>query len=588
MLSQSIHFKKRNSYIEIEKSTAMGIKSNFYQKPFFITNKSVPVWIFSIFVAITLIFFFGTYFEITDQAHAVNFLSTNAELLVIILAVTMSFTLLGLQFLAESYTPRALGMYLKDRVIYGFPILYIFLISLNLISITFPSILDPIKFMQFAVIGTIFSLVYLVGLIYYIVGKIQPEKVLEDTSKNISDDIWKEIIKNQGRTDIGSVSFKPFIILEQTMIKAINKNDIFSYVQGLKILFGKLEQYLEHIQNEFLTHKDPTKRRRDSYYVYTFFFRLFSQLFAECLTHNREHFIMQYQLHLFDLLTKLYEYKHRHALNDFWEHIEYLGNKIFNLEMITACDYYIRHIENIMKIEFEAIKKNGSLFPNQDALRSRSRTDDEPFNKFFIRDFHRKQINTLTVFAEISARKKINKLVVQINWILEDMLSESLQLRYKSIRKMNVYILLKSMTKINKVSVDHGLGSTSTVEYIEQSLETLDIQYVDEVKELTKHMCEMGLYSIEHGDFIQITEFGIACRSVVDKHPESVIVILEYLGKAYDVIQNESNTEIKSQWTSQIIDEIKYAETWNINHHASISEKVTELLESKHDSTGSV
>ena len=105
----------------------MKIKSSFYKKPFFITKKSIPVWISSVFVATALIFFFGTYFEITDQTHAVNFLSVNAELLVTILAVTMSFTLLGLQFLAESYTPRSVGTYLKDKVIYGFPILYIFL-----------------------------------------------------------------------------------------------------------------------------------------------------------------------------------------------------------------------------------------------------------------------------------------------------------------------------------------------------------------------------------------------------------------------------------------------------------------------------
>ena len=559
----------------------MKTKSSFYKKPFFITKKSIPVWISSVFVATTLIFFFGTYFEITDQTHAVNFLSVNAELLVTILAVTMSFTLLGLQFLAESYTPRSVGTYLKDKVIYGFPILYIFLISLNLISVTFPSILDPIKFMQFAVVGTIFSLAYLVGLIYYIVGKIQPEKVLKDTSKNISDDMREEIIRNQGRMVIDSASSRPFIILEQALIKAVNTNDIFTYVQGLKILFDKLEQYLEDIQKEFLTHQNHAKRGWDSNYVYGFFFRLFSQLFAECLTYNREQFIMQYQLHLVNTFVKLYEYKHTRALDDFWGRIEYLGNKIFNLEMIEACDYYIQHIKHIMKIEFETVKKNKGLFSHKDALGYRRKTDDESANQSLTDRFRHRRIKTLTSLAKISAKKKIEKLVRQVNWVLDDVLSESLQLRDKSTRWMTVYTILESMKEIHEESLTHGIDQTSDIERIDQYLEKLDIRYTDEAKELTRHMCEMGLYSIKHGVFYAITEFGILCRTITNKHPESVIVILEYLGKAYDVIQNESNAEVKSKWTAEIIREIKSAETWNKNHHSGISIKVDELLESK-------
>ncbi len=351
----------------------MGDKTNFYKKPFFITKKSIPLWIGSVTSTIILVFSFGVYFKIDDKSHAIDFLNLNAELLVTVLAVTMSFTLLGLQFLAESYTPRALGTYLKDKVIYGFPVLYVSLITLSLFSVTFPSILNPIEFMQYAIIGTVFSLVYLIAFVYYVITKIQPEKVMADTANNIQSKDWKVIVKNEGVLNISLSKFRPFIIFEQTLLKAVNNNDLFSFVYGTEYLFKLLNTWLAEIQKEFETnekqdaenlkecekfdeYKNLRKLRNDSDFVYTFFFRLFSQLFAECITHHREQFIIQYQSYMFNQLTKMYDYKNVHAMNDFWDQIEYVGQKIFELEMVSASDAFIRNMRNLMKREFETVK----------------------------------------------------------------------------------------------------------------------------------------------------------------------------------------------------------------------------------------
>ena len=93
--------------------------------PYFIQRKSVPIWMGIVGIFIIILVLFGKEYQLKDEGQAL--LTLSAELLVTILAVTMSFTLLGLQFLAEAYTPRSLAAYLRDKVVYGFPILYLIL-----------------------------------------------------------------------------------------------------------------------------------------------------------------------------------------------------------------------------------------------------------------------------------------------------------------------------------------------------------------------------------------------------------------------------------------------------------------------------
>jgi len=559
----------------------MGLKPNAYAKPFFIRKTSIPLWSISVLIPIILVFFFGKYFAISDEKQAISFLNVNAELLVTILAVTMSFTLLGLQFLAESYTPRALGRYLKDKIIYGFPILYITLISLNLISSAFPLILPPIQFLQFSVIGTIFSLVYLIGFIYYVVGKIQPERVIVETSKNILPDTWKEIVKTKGSLDISFAVFRPFIILEQTMIKAVNNNDIFSYVQGLKILFDLLEKYLDEIHKEFLIHKQPAKHGWESDYVYSFFFRIFSQLFAESITHSREQFIIGYQWHLFHTFTKLYEYRHTRALDDFWEQIDYLGQKVFNLEMISAADSFIQHMDELAKLEFKIVKQTREDWP-KDPMGYRQKSHDDFAIEELSHDFRYDRIESLTKFTIISAEKKIEKLVSRASWILRDILSDSLTLKDGITRRGMVYTVTESMKKIHEASVNHGINNTyTTTHWIENYLKKLDKRYADEAKDLVEKFCKMSLYSIEYQNYFEIHQLGISCRQLAEDYPNLVIILLDALDKSYTILEAARDPEIREKWKKETVKEIESAEKWNKNHHAMITTKVVEILQSK-------
>ena len=382
-------------------------------------------------------------------------MNVNAEILVTILAVTMSFTLLGLQFLATSYTPRILGRYLKDKGVLGFVVLYVGLITFSMLAVTFPEIFQGIihlgVLIQYVFLGTIYSLIYLICFIYYTIKKIQPEEIISDTVKNIQDNDWEVIVKYKGVLDSTENKFKPFIILEQTLLKSVINNDIVSFDKGMKEMGIFLKNWLKQIEDETSDkikekeneikdmgvkideieeknkkidienldkelkklkseseklNKELKELKLHSEYIYDFFFGRFSQLFTECKIHHRERFIITYQKLLFDQMIEMYDEKKYECTNiiiieNFWDELEHIGKKIIELEMISASDFFIENMEKLIKKEFEMIL---AIEPN---------IEDRYLNIFLDRIFENKnKINTEE--NQSSNNVSIDKKIVEI------------------------------------------------------------------------------------------------------------------------------------------------------------------------------
>lgn len=528
--------------------------------------------------AIIITFVFGQHFEITDESRASTFLVTNAELLVTILAVTMSFTVLGLQFLAESYTPRALARYLRDKIIVGFPVLYIILISLNLISAAVPMIIPPIKFLQFAVIGTIFSLVYLVAFVYHVIRKIQPERVIFETSNDILSDVWKQIIRYGGRVDLSSSALRPFIVLEQIMVKAVTNNDIFSFAHGLDIWFRQLGIYLDEIQKEFDSDKDPRKRMQNSYFISEFFFKLFTPLISESLSHGREQFIIQYQWHMFKQMTSLYKYRNHHTIGDFWKQLDYLGHKIFNAEMISAANSYISQLHMFMKLELETLKKTKQDWP-KDSLGLRYVKDDEQIvNHILANDFDHR-INSLTDFGIIVANKRMENLLNLMLSDLREIIETIVQINDGTTRRGALYSVMQCVKKIHETSANNGMHNTVwTTHWLPHYIEKMDKRRTKEIKGFTEDICKLSLYSVEHGEYHETMNIGYNGRILVEFYPDLAIIVLDTLEKCFEILKNEKDDEVRISWTKELVKEVESVQQWNKNNHPQIAPRVKEIL----------
>ena len=518
-------------------------KLNVYKESFFTKKRSILLWIGLIIGAIIVVSLgAGSDYKNIDESYAVNFLNVNAAILVTILAVTMSFTLLGLQFLAKSHTPRALGAYLKDKVIWGFPTLYVSLITLSMFSVTYPVILPPSVLIEYAFFGTFFSLAYLICFIYYTVKKIQPEKIISDTYKNIQSENPDLIVNNEGKLDSTDLGFRPFIILEQTLLKSVNNNDIVSFDLGMGKMGELLYKWLKQVQeknkkeiekkekeikdkeiameknvnkiigiakkvkeipiNEFLKktvldeivikmielrwndikikvnenkikineiekiEKIDTKNSDEEYvkkqkleselheleselhelesdmyvlesllqelklklklkseldeldleldkldleldlkseYINSFFFRIFSQIFTECVTHHREQFIIQYQDQLFEHIIMMVKYKNIKAIDNFWDTLEHVSEKIFKLDMTYASDSFIKNIRELMNEEFEMIH----VLETSIDKHSMDKIKEDTFMKMDFGDMHRSPIDMRKARKELKINMHI-------------------------------------------------------------------------------------------------------------------------------------------------------------------------------------
>jgi hypothetical protein len=539
--------------------------------PFFIRRKSLPIWISGIAIFLIAVSLYGPYHEIKDEKEARSFLNTNAALLTTTLAVTMSFTILGIQFLAESYTPRAISGYLKDKVVFGFPVVYIALIALNLLSSGIPSILPPAKFVQYAIGGTIFSLIYLVAFIYYVIDKIQPESIIREISEGMESELWKEILKSHGIFDISSEKLKPFVILQQTMNKAVVNSDIFSFTDGLALSFNRLGNYLSEAEKEFEKNSSELK------YIYGFFFILFSPLIAEAFKLGREQFVTQYQWHMFNQIEIIYRKRNRTAVNDFWAQLHYVGYKIFSLEMTSAAESYISQLYKLMKLELETVKRTRVAI-QKDPLRS-GYSDGEIVEWTLMSDFHYNRIKSLTEFGQIAASKRMPNIIDLILRSLGEIIMITMSFHDGTTRRRLLHPALECIRKIHEKCEDNGMRqhvwtTVSLVNYIKK----INRAYKFESKLLVEVFCQLSLYSITTGYYFEIVQLGINGSGLVDDYPELTIIILDALQGCFKIIQNEPDTEMRVKQKETIVQQLKFIELSNTKKHKDITSRINIIL----------
>ncbi len=244
------------------------------------SKKAVPFWIAGFAVTCAMLQIFGgDHLRPGSPEEAIAFITVNVEILVTMLTVTMGVTLLGLQFRAQSYTMMALVRYIKDRVVYGFISVFTALIVFSMSVMIIPGI-DPVAVSPFAFAGTSFSIVYLIGYVYYMVHEIQPTRTMAHIKTQIDGIRTSEMIPDimAGR-DTESGWIERFVVWEQIMLRAVETDNLYVYRTGLDVIFDKLHRCLEACKDDT---RDP---------VYAFFFQYVSAVTLAGVRENRDRFV---------------------------------------------------------------------------------------------------------------------------------------------------------------------------------------------------------------------------------------------------------------------------------------------------------
>ena len=243
------------------------------------SKKAVPFWIAGFVATCVMLQYFADILRPSSTEEAAGLILTNIEILVTMLTVTLGVTLLGLQFRAQSYTMMALIRYIRDRVVYGFISVFAVLIVFSMSVMIIPW-MDPVEAAPFAFAGTSFSIVYLIGYVYYMVHEIQPTQVMAHLKARIDGIKASEMVSDiaTGR-EKGSGWIELFVVWEQIMLRAVEADNFYVYRTGLDAVFSKLNDCLEIRDGDI---RDP---------VYAFFFQYLSAVTLAGVRENRDRFV---------------------------------------------------------------------------------------------------------------------------------------------------------------------------------------------------------------------------------------------------------------------------------------------------------
>lgn len=168
-------------------------------------------------------------FKLGDS-QARHLLYVNAEILATMLTVTLGITLLGMQFRAQSYSLVGMMEYMKDRVIYGFTILFACATIFSIIAANAPA--DMLTWLViYAIVVTSLSFFYHAAYIYYLVYKLQISQMLKDNYKKM-----EESAKGLD-TMTSSEHSRPFEIWEGIMKRTIETGNYNMFRKGLKYMY---------------------------------------------------------------------------------------------------------------------------------------------------------------------------------------------------------------------------------------------------------------------------------------------------------------------------------------------------------------
>lgn len=549
-------------------------------------NDIVQLTILFCMIFAVLILKFPVVFQNEDVSASKEMLISSAQVLATIFAISVSFTLLGFQFLSQTYTPRLLREFIRDRVFLLFLIIYPISILLNFFSLSFPLILSPQTTVPFSFFLSSYCIAILVVYVFHVARKLQPEAIISGISREISEDLYTHVTSEYSTVRRVEERFdEPFIILEQFMIKTIENNDFFSYIRALRLLFITIKELLSKAEKE----EGYDNKMNTSEAVFGYFRRIIEQIKNEAFVHRREEFLIYLSEYLLRIIIRLWKMKSRRALDDGYEIFESIGFEAVESRLKLVCDRYARQLSFLVKKEMEIIKEEIPLI-DIDVGEWKKLSDEQKelwsALEALYEDVQWRRPRFVTNLCILASEKRLNKTVSSLNSVFLEMLMTALETHTPEKRRLLLAETIIGNTKeAHFKSVDNGINSTTFTTYmLHYHLETLEKSVSDPKilkgfgQLMTGEFCEMSLKSIEEGFYQEVFSLGVNGRSVISKHPEFADVIVDTLGKSLEIISESYKDEQKEIATRSTIKELKSLEHWNNHKHKEITRKIQKLL----------
>jgi hypothetical protein len=546
---------------------------------------------FVIYVGIVLLVFFFLvphYFQLKpDPTAAASLLVSYSELLTTIFAITISVTLIAVQYLAETYTPRSVTGYFNDSFFAGFIFLYVFSISLDLSVASFPQTFQPSIFVWGSLVLLLFCLVYLVAYPFHVISKLQPARALERIDARIPSNFFQIITQAPYWSgNITDSNKEPFIILEQMIIRSIRDNDYDLYIQCLNFLVKTSNNLIDKAKKEYADKKDLKllAKRTDS--IVDFIYRPLDQIKIEIFHTRNEFFILSLLYRAEKLVGELHEAEAIRSLRNMYDLYDGIGIFAVKNDLELIAEEYCRSVNRIIKVEMKVNEFELSPFEEKpidwNKLSEEQKTERSFNQGIFEMYFTIHRLDSLKEIAKVASEKGFKFAVYMTMTTYSEIFDTIIEFKNANLRGYLYQIVMWSLNEAYENVANQGIHESQAIlgmlQYKIERMQKLGLPLAEK-EYLTKSFCALALLDIKKDDDGARLNMGIQGRVMARKNePSLAIIIAETLGEALKTVH--SSNSFKHITEKQVRIELESIKNFDKSGDPQVSKKVDELLSS--------
>lgn len=529
------------------------------------------------------IFFPGVF--VSEPESPENVLRTNAQVLATIFAITISLTLLGLEYYSRRLTPRIARSVLQSTFIKLLLASYVLSIAANIAVLSFFA--DQAgSFLLYSFLALVWCLLYLVAYLYNLIRRLQPRSQLEIIERSIPDNFPREIMQKyrQGRIR-GTDQRDRFVDIQKIIIRTVRENDIYLFGEWMGLLFGKEAEYLEDVQ-ERKEQADPTLSDDEAEATSSYFLHLQRQIYQEILNTDSVEFLNAYIANISHVVIQLIEMREAGWMNEVVEHFDKIGMDIVESEYESVFQSYGDALQEVAEAELASVPREKKHIVLNDAYKGMDELSDEEYDErmWFMssRDMFTDRLSFLEDYAEAAAERGFERPVRTALQICTEYVQEALDEEVDFFSNFFANNTLRRQKRIHDSAVEHGVEVSFFWPIgLGNIIETMDAGEVDDIGVgLAELFCDSGVLAVENDVWKGYHDLGVLGRTVVDQYPEVVLVVVDALEECLERVSKEEEREHVT-W-KMIIEQLHSLHEWQEHSHKEVNERIEEIYE-EHD-----
>jgi len=504
-----------------------------------------------------------------------------AEILTTILAISVSLLIVSLQFISESYTPRALKTLFQDPLFVGYLAAYTTSISLILASLTISFV--PLQtFQTYAVYITLFCIVYLLVLLFRIPNLLHPSYVIQRLTKKVPRQFCEELVKHKGQLLAGTDD-EALLGIQQTMIRSIVQNELQSFLTGLRYLNFMLSEFLNKTEKDLNAAENKKDVRESPSYVFDYFLGFYRRMIWESLSYSRQEHLICLCESLENHLIHLHRLKAFRAFEHVAEVYDYGGLTGVDQRMMTFAEYFERSLGRLVTTQMSILDE--PIFPFEEPLRRWAELSENERDLQSVRsimtDFGlRSRFKFLSNLTEAAAVRRLDLTVSYCMFIFDGALDKTLSLQPIGKKRVFTWSVMRALIGTHKKCVQSGINSTgSTTDLLHFKIEKMkdSVDFAEFSHYVTTEYAQMAIVSIENGFYDELFHWGVNGRYLVKDYPNLAMVVIDVLEKGLKTIKPKITRENVGYYM-RAREDLKSLRDWDNHSHRRIKNRVNRVL----------